>query len=46
MSLNQRDDRMSFKDQGMGYQSASVIGKLLLANNEELLKIDLSGNQF
>ena len=46
MSLNQRDDRMSFKDQGMSYQSASVIGKLLLANNEELLRIDLSGNQF
>ena len=46
MSLNQRDDRMSFKDQGMGYQSATVIGKYLLSKNEDLLRIDLSGNQF
>ena len=46
MSLNQRDDRMSFKDQGMCYQSAAVIGKYILTNNEELLRIDLSGNQF
>jgi len=46
MSLNQRDDRMSFKDQGMSYQSAAIIGKHLLHNNEELLRIDLSGNQF
>jgi hypothetical protein len=42
--LNQRDDRMSFKDQGMSIQSANIIGKYLLTGNEELLKIDLSGN--
>jgi hypothetical protein len=44
MSLNQRDDRMSFRDQGMSYQSAAIIGKHLLQNKEDLLRIDLSGN--
>jgi hypothetical protein len=46
MKLNQRDDRVTFKDQGMSYASAAVISKYLLANNDDLLRIDLSNNQF
>lgn len=30
----------------MGYQSANIIGKWIIANNENLQKIDLSCNQF
>lgn len=46
MTLTQRDDRLSFRDQGMGYQSANIIGKTLIGNNDKLRKIDLSCNQF
>ena len=45
MKLNQRDDRISFRDQGMSFESAIVIGKKILAGNENLTKIDLSNNQ-
>jgi len=46
MTLTQREDRLSFKDQGMSYQSASIIGKTLIGQNDNLRKIDLSCNQF
>lgn len=36
---------MWFKDQGMGFQSAIIIGKQLIAKNAHLQKIDLSNNQ-
>lgn len=36
MQLNQRDDRISLRDQGMGSQSAEVIGKFILKNNENV----------
>ena len=46
MSLTQREDRLSFKDQGMSYQSANIIGKTLIGQNDNLRRIDLSCNQF
>ena len=46
MTLTQREDRLSFKDQGMSYQSANIIGKTLIGQNDNLRKIDLSCNQF
>ena len=36
MQLNQRDDRVSLRDQGMGFKSAEVIGKMFLKNNESI----------
>jgi hypothetical protein len=45
MRMHQKGDRICLKDQQMGFNSAEVIGKLILANNSDLLKIDLSNNQ-
>ena len=45
MKMNQKSDRICLKDQQLGPNSAEVIGKLILANNSDLLKIDLSNNQ-
>jgi hypothetical protein len=44
MMLNQREDRLSFRDQGMSFQSANIIGKTLIGHNDNLQKIDLSCN--
>lgn len=45
MKLYQRDDKLSFRDQGMGCQSAAVLGRRIIAGNENLQRLDLSGNQ-
>ena len=45
MQMNQRKDRIILKDQGLAYASAKVISKMLIENNNELLKVDLSNNQ-
>lgn len=45
MMLQQRKDRVCFKNQKLGRESASVIGNLILAGNNELCKVDLSENQ-
>lgn len=34
MQLNQKMDRISLKDQGFAYASASVIGKRILSKND------------
>lgn len=45
MKLNQRDHKIILKDQGMGYQSAEIIGKNIIYENDNLVEIDLSSNQ-
>ena len=45
MKLNQKDHKINLKDQGMGFQSANIIGKHLIENNINLVEIDLSSNQ-
>jgi hypothetical protein len=45
MLLGQRRDRISLKDQGLGFESARVISQMIIAGNDDLTKIDLSNNQ-
>lgn len=45
MKLYQRDDKLTFRDQGMGCQAAAVLGHHILAGNENLQRLDLSNNQ-
>jgi len=44
MMLNQSNDKISFKEQAMSQNCAVIIGKKIIANNENLVKIDLSNN--
>lgn len=45
MKLNQKGDRISLKDHGFSYASATIIGKKIIGKNDNLVKIDLSNNQ-
>jgi len=44
MMFHQRNDKICFRDQGMGPKSAGVIGKKIIGGNDHLCRIDLSNN--